>query len=170
MYSAQYYEQQGRFFVTDPQTGDQIFFDYGGGINHTGIVIEVGNGYVKTVEGNSNDQVSECTYQKNASYIAGYGRPNWDIGGDAEPSDEPTPQEETCEVTVTLPIIRYGDESKYVKMMQMLLIAKGFSCGIYGDDGEYGQQTKIGLYQFQQANGIETDCIRNQETWQKLLT
>lgn len=175
MYSAQYYEQQGRFFVTDPQTGDQIFFDYGGGINHTGIVVEVGRDYVKTVEGNSNDQVAESTYQKNASYIAGYGRPNWDIGGDGDSEpiepDDPVPEEpQTCELTVTLPIIKYGDESVYVKIMQALLISKGFSCGICGDDGEYGSDTKIGLYQFQRANNLETDCVCDEQTWSLLLT
>lgn len=175
MYSAQYYEQQGRFFVTGPQTGDQIFFDYGGGINHTGIVTEVGRDYIKTVEGNSDDQVQECTYQKNAGFIAGYGRPNWEIsGGDITPDDpddqEPEPEPDTVELTISLPVIRYGDESVYVKIMQALLISKGFSCGIYGDDGEYGQQTKIGLYQYQKANGIEPqDCICGQSTWQKLL-
>ena len=170
-YSAQYYEQQGRFFVTDPQTGDQVFFDYGGGINHTGIVVEVGTGYIKTVEGNSDDQVQECTYQKNASFIAGYGRPNWDIGGgDIEPYDPDEPaQKDTCDITVTLPIIRYGDESVWVKIMQALLISKGFSCGIYGDDGEYGQQTKIGLYQFQKANNLEQDCVCDEQTWSLLL-
>ena len=174
-YSAQYYEQQGRFFVSAPQPGDQIFFDYGGGINHTGIVIEVGNGYVKTVEGNSNDQVSECTYQLNAGFIAGYGRPNWNIGGDSEPFDPepepaPEPEPEICEITVKLPIIRYGDESIWVKIMQALLISKGFSCGICGDDGEYGSDTKIGLYKFQQSNNLETDCVCNEQTWSLLLT
>ncbi len=173
-YSAAYFEQQGRFFVSNPQTGDQIFFDYGGGINHTGIVVEVGNGYVKTVEGNSDDQVQECTYQLNANFIAGYGRPNWDIGGDSEPFDPdepiPEPQEDTCEVTTTLPVIRYGDESAWVKAMQALLIGKGFSCGWYGADGEYGTQTKIGLYEFRKANGLPTDdVICDGECWSLLL-
>lgn len=175
-YSAQYYEQQGRFFVSAPQPGDQIFFDYGGGINHTGLVIEVGRDYIKTIEGNSNDQVSECTYQKNASYIAGYGRPNWEIGGgeiepDSDPAPEPDePQADTCEVTSVLPVIRYGDESPWVKAMQALLIGKGYSCGWYGADGEFGTQTKIGLYEFRKAHSLQTDdIICDGEAWSLLL-
>lgn len=174
-YSAAYYEQQGRFFVTGPQPGDQIFFDYGGGINHTGIVTEVNNYVVTTVEGNSDEQVQQSTYQLNASFIAGYGRPNWNIGGDSEPFEPepepaPEPEPEICELTVQLPIIHYGDESIWVKIMQALLISKGFSCGICGDDGEYGSDTKIGLYKFQQSNNLEADCVCNEQTWSLLLT
>lgn len=170
-YSAAYYEQQGRFFCSDPQAGDQIFFDYGSGINHTGIVVDVNRYAIITVEGNSDDQVQQCSYPHSANYIAGFGRPNWAMGGEPEPfPDEPDePEPEICEVTVQLPVIRYGDESVWVKIMQALLISKGFSCGIYGDDGEYGQQTKIGLYQFQQANNLETDCVCDEQTWSLLL-
>jgi peptidoglycan hydrolase-like protein with peptidoglycan-binding domain len=57
----------------------------------------------------------------------------------------------------------------YVKLMQTALIGRGFNCGWYGADGEYGQQTKIALYQFQQKNGLETDNICGQETWKSLL-
>ena len=49
------------------------------------------------------------------------------------------------------------------------MISKGFSCGIYGDDGEYGQQTKIGLYQFQKANNLEMDCVCDEQTWSLLM-
>ena len=171
-YSAAYYEQQGRFFVTGAQPGDQIFFDYGSGISHTGIVVDVNKYAIITVEGNSDDQVQQCSYPHSANYIAGFGRPNWAMGGDPEPfePDEPVePEPETCEVTVKLPVIRYGDESVWVKIMQALLISKGFSCGIYGDDGEYGQQTKIGLYQYQKANELETDCVCDEETWSLLF-
>ena len=174
MYSAQYYEKQGRFFQGTPQPGDQIFFDYGGGINHTGIVVDVNQYAVIAVEGNSDDQVQQCTYQLNASFIAGYGRPNWEIDGVPEGSefpDEPDePVQEVCEVSAILPVIQYGDESLWVKVMQTLLIGKGFSCGWYGADGEYGTQTKIGLYEFKKAKGLDVeDFSCDAETWTELL-
>ena len=169
-YSAQYYAQQGRFFVTGAETGDQIFFNYGSGINHTGIVVEVNDFAIITVEGNADDQVSRCSYPHSCTYIAGYGRPRWDLDGEPDIPEPDEPVEETCEVTATLPIIRYADESMWVKVMQVLLIGKGFSCGIYGADGEYGEQTKIGLYQFQKANNLETDCVCEEQTWSKLLS
>ena len=173
-YSAQYYERQGRFFVDDPQPGDQIFFDYGGGINHTGIVVDVNQFAIITVEGNADEQVQQCSYPHSANYIAGFGRPNWAMDGEPEPFDpdepEPEPQEETCDVTSVLPVIRYGDESPWVKAMQALLIGKGYSCGWYGADGEFGTQTKIGLYEFRKAHSLQTDdIICDGEAWSLLL-
>lgn len=172
-YSAQYYEKQGRFFVNDPQPGDQIFFDYGSGINHTGIVVDVNKFAIITVEGNSDNKVQQCSYPHSANYIAGFGRPNWEMDGELEPfpdDPEPEPQTTTVEVTAVVPVIHYGDESDWVKVMQTLLISKGFYCGWYGADGEFGTQTKIALYEFRKANELQTDDILcDQSAWQLLL-
>lgn len=173
--SANYYKNNGAYFST-PAVGDQIFFNVSGGINHTGIVVGVTGGAVTVVEGNSSDAVRKNTYNVGISYINGYGRPNWGIfkdgGGEdvSQPTPDPTPSIPTCEVTVKLPVIQYGDESLWVKLMQTALIGKGFNCGWYGADGEYGQQTKIALFQFQQKNNLEADCICGKDTWTKLLS
>ena len=175
--SANYYKANNAWFST-PAKGDQVFFYSGGGINHTGIVIDVTGGLVVCVEGNSSDAVRKNTYRLGDSYIAGFGRPNWAVfeGGVADDEPEPTPapepeppKQELCCIEVQLPVIQYGDASMYVKVMQTLLIGRGFNCGWYGADGEYGQQTKIALFQFQQKNGLETDNICGQATWKKLL-
>jgi len=171
--SANYYKQHGAWFST-PSVGDQVFFNVSGGINHTGIVVGVSGGMVTCVEGNSSDAVRKNNYAITNSYINGFGRPNWSVfesGGEEEPvDDEPvTPTVKLCEVTVKLPVIQYGDASLYVKLMQTALIGRGFNCGWYGADGEYGQQTKIALFQFQQKNGLEADNICGQATWTKLL-
>ena len=68
-----------------------------------------------------------------------------------------------CTVTATLPIIKYGDRGMHVKLMQTALIAKGYNCGWMGADGDYGQQTKIALYQF----SGKTEC--DAAVWKKLL-
>lgn len=177
-YSAQYYQQQGRFFATGAEPGDQIFFDYGSGIAHTGIVVDVNDFAIITVEGNADNQVKRNSYPHSCSYIAGFGRPNWAMYGepdapafDDDETDGPAePDQDAVEVTASLPVIRFGDVSMYVKIMQVLLIGKGFSCGQYGADGDYGTQTKIGLFQFQQAKGLETDCVCSRSTWEALLT
>ena len=57
----------------------------------------------------------------------------------------------------------------WVKVMQTALICRGFNCGWYGADGEYGQQTKIGLFQFQKKMDLETDCVCGTATWKALL-
>ena len=186
--SANFYKANGAWFST-PAVGDQVFFVHSGGINHTGIVVGVSGGVVTCVEGNSSDAVRKNNYNLGISYIAGFGRPNWDAFStnvpNAPSADENTkpsatepepPKQKTCKVTVTLPVIEYGDASVYVKIMQNLLIAKGFNCGWYGADGEYGQQTKIALFQFQQKYASECglsdgkpDCVCGQATWKKLL-
>ena len=176
--SANFYKANGAWFST-PAVGDQVFFNVSGGINHTGIVVGVMGGVVTCVEGNSSDAVRKNNYNLGTSYIAGFGRPNWAVfeGGVAddepEPSPEPEPpKQDTCEVAAKLPVIKYGDASMWVKVMQTLLIGRGFNCGWYGADGEYGQQTKIALFQFQQKNSDkvgEADMVCGQRTWGALL-
>ena len=178
--SANFYKNNGAYFST-PAVGDQVFFNVSGGINHTGIVVGVSGGMVTCVEGNSSDAVRKNTYAVTNSYINGYGRPNWEIfssnstpsvttgENDTTPSAPEPPKAKTCSVSLTLPVIEYGDASMWVKLMQTALIGRGFNCGWYGADGEYGQQTKIALFQFQQKNGLETDNICGQATWKKLL-
>ena len=168
-YSAQYYQTYGRLFQS-PEPGDQIFFHYGGEISHTGIVVEVNDYAIITVEGNVDGQVKKWSYPHSSSVIYGYGRPPWELYDEEPDQTPPAPKPETAEVTVTLPIINYGDAGLYVKVMQTLLIGRGYSCGIYGADGEYGMQTKIGLYEFQKASSINTDCVCDANTWTKLLT
>ncbi len=80
-WSAKYYKQQGRFYTSNPQPGDQIFFqDYA----HTGIVEKVTATQVTTIEGNTGNQVKRHTYSINSSKIDGYGRPKYDVAP-AEP-------------------------------------------------------------------------------------
>lgn len=178
--SANFYKANSAWFST-PQVGDQVFMNVSGGINHTGIVVGVSGGVVTTVEGNSSDAVRRNSYAVSSSYIAGFGRPNWEIFSNSsspsvttgedntEPSAPSVPKQETCSVSVTLPVIKYGDASMWVKLMQTALIGRGFNCGWYGADGEYGQQTKIALFQFQQKMGLETDCVCGAATWKALL-
>ena len=89
-YSANYYKQKGRFHTSNPQPGDQIFFTNDGGktMYHTGIVEKFENGRVYTIEGNTSSLagvvanggcVRDKSYPANASYIGGYGRPDWSL-------------------------------------------------------------------------------------------
>ena len=82
--SAQYFKNRGQWHTGTPQPGDVIFFRNGYRINHTGIVTEVKNGWVHTVEGNTSSGseviangggVRPKSYDLGNSRIAGYGRP-----------------------------------------------------------------------------------------------
>lgn len=91
-YSAQFYRDNNAW--TDrgkgtPKLGDQIFFGPSGDEYHTGTVVNVANGYVYTIEGNSSEMVAERSYALTDTRISGYGHPNYT--GKATPTPEPTP-------------------------------------------------------------------------------
>lgn len=66
-------------------------------------------------------------------------------------------------------MLRKGDSGYQVWVLQTLLIARGFSCGETGADGEFGNATRTAVIQFQKANGLEKDGIVGPMTWAKLL-
>ena len=51
-----------------------------------------------------------------------------------------------------------------VKDMQAALIAKGYSCGNAGADGEYGSNTEKAVEAFQKATGLTADGIVGKKT------
>ncbi len=88
------YKAKKAFFLKGEKTplpGDQIFFSKDGtfsGVHHTALVIEIKNGYVYTIEGNTSagsavvangGGVARKTYNINSGNIYGYGRPPYDI-------------------------------------------------------------------------------------------
>ena len=86
--SAQYYKNKGRYHRSNPQPGDQIFFKNSQRICHTGIVVDVTDSKVITIEGNTSSGsaviangggVHQKEYYLNDSRIDGYGRPDWSI-------------------------------------------------------------------------------------------
>jgi len=179
VYSAQYYMKHGRY-GQDPKPGDQVFFNTDGGINHTGIVVEVTASNIVTVEGNSSDQVQKLTYDRNSARIAGYGHPRYgeepaaSVPSDAVPIQTTQPSGETC--TVKLPLLKNGAVSNTVKNAQALLIRHGYACGgrIIADrenpDGEFGPETERAVKSFQSLRKLEADGQINTDTWTALLT
>lgn len=60
-----------------PKKGDIIYFYVNGDINHIGIVYEVTEDSVITIEGNMSDKVLQMSYKLNDKRIAGYGSPTF---------------------------------------------------------------------------------------------
>ena len=58
------------------------------------------------------------------------------------------------------PILKGED----VRNAQKALIAKGYSCGNCGADGQYGEDTKNAVIRFQQASGLSADGIVGEKT------
>ena len=86
--SANMYKKHGAYYKSNPKIGDQIFFNNGKRICHTGIVLRVDSKRVYTSEGNTSSEsgvvsnggrVAEKSYPLNYKYIDGYGRPKYDI-------------------------------------------------------------------------------------------
>lgn len=75
-FSAKYYKQAGRFYTSNPQPGDQIFFN---SYAHTGIVEKIVGSVVHTIEGNTSNMVARRTYALGSGGIDGYGRPVFDL-------------------------------------------------------------------------------------------
>ena len=153
------------------------FFQSGGEIGHTGIVVEVTDSTIVTVEGNSSDQVKKNTYNRSNSYIAGYGHP---LYGESDPMPvTPTPAEETpvtVSCKVDLPQLKNGAEGTAVKNAQILLIDKGYYCGgplragRETADGEFGPTTEKSVKSFQTKRNLTADGIIGSDTWKALLT
>lgn len=80
--SAQLFKDQKSWYTSAPKVGDQIFFQSGGTINHTGIVYAVSGNKVYTIEGNTSDCVAKREYSLGAVRIVGYGRPLYNNRGD----------------------------------------------------------------------------------------
>ena len=85
--SAQLYKNKGAYYKNNPKVGDQIFFNNGTKICHTGIVYNVDSTKVYTIEGNTSSAagvvanggcVAKKSYLLTYKKIDGYGRPKYD--------------------------------------------------------------------------------------------
>ena len=169
-YSADYYRRNNAFFK-QPNVGDQVFFGDYGNEGHTGIVVAVNGNVITTVEGNTSggygvdangDGVYLKKYNISTQYIPGFGRPNWEVVSSNAGNEE-------ASETVSYPTIKLGSKGSEVKKAQQLLIAKGYSCGTAGADGDFGAATYNAVKKFQADNGLEADGIVGANTWAALL-
>ena len=169
-YSAGFYRAHNAFY-RKPQVGDQVFFGDYGNEGHTGIVVAVNGNVITTVEGNTSggygvesngDGVYLKKYNISTQYIPGFGRPNWGVVSSNAGKEEMTD-------AVSYPTIKLGSKGSDVKKAQQLLIAKGYSCGVAGADGDFGAATYNAVKKFQAANGLEADGIIGDNTWAALL-
>lgn len=137
-YSMDYYKKKGQFYKS-PKKGDQIFFYNSSktGIAHTGLVYDVDNTYVYTIEGNTSSAsgvvanggaVAKKKYKLTYTRIAGYGRPKYD----AEPEATKTESVKTNN--------KKTEFNEAVKSWQKAAIADGYKFPKYGADGEWGSE------------------------------
>lgn len=178
-YSAQYFQRRGRLHLTDPQPGDQIFFGTAADCYHTGIVYKVDNDNVYTIEGNTSSAtgvdanggaVCRKVYSKNYGRIYAYGRPDWNIvDGAAEAPESAVDATQTETFSISIPTLKQGDKGLIVKAMQILLEGRGYRCGIFGADGDFGAASDKALRKYQAEKGLEIDGVCGPESWKSLF-
>lgn len=70
---------------------------------------------------------------------------------------------------VTMPLVKKGSTGAAVKKLQEMLIAKGYSCGKYGADSEFGSATEAAVKAFQKDHGLTVDGEAGEKTWGALI-
>ncbi|GKX68536.1 peptidoglycan-binding protein [Inconstantimicrobium mannanitabidum] len=66
------------------------------------------------------------------------------------------------------PVLRKGSTGADVVKLQKALIARGYSCGASGADGDFGQGTYNAVIKFQADHGLDQDGIVGPQTWNAL--
>lgn len=152
-----YYKGKGQFSKT-PKVGSLVFYNWGSGsiAKHIGIVTEVGDGYIKAIEGNTGvgddsngGEVMERT--RKISQILGYAYP----------------YEGGSKVTVSVSVLQSGSKGYSVKALQILLNGYGHNCGTV--DGSFGPVTLAAVKSFQKEKGLAVDGSVGPATWTALL-
>ena len=181
------YQEAGRFEEQDfavPRPGDLIFYDWEdsgagdcrGSSDHVGLVLSVKGNLLKVIEGNKSDAVGLRDINIDARFIRGYGQPDYlslaeepERPAAEERTEEQRPETEPGHCELTLPTLRRGDTGESVRAAQLLLIGRGFRCGPWGADGDFGPATYGALYRFQRARRLAVDGVLGPESWSGLL-
>ena len=105
------------------------------------------------------------------SMIKEAGRNGFSQNAAAEPEKEPEkPAESKKEgYTMNMRNMSKGCKGEDVRALQILLIGRGYTCGNYGADGDFGNATDTAVRNYQKANGLGVDGIAGPATMGSLL-
>jgi peptidoglycan hydrolase-like protein with peptidoglycan-binding domain len=188
-----YYKNCGQFHTT-PKVGDQIFFKNGTDITHTGLVYNVDNTYVYTIEGNTSNAsgvvangggVRNKKYKFSYGKIAGYGRPayskepisfntysilDWQKAAIADGFEFPKYGAdgvwgEECEAVAKKAVCKKLTIGyKNKNLTRIVQRAVGVRV-----DGKFGNDTKNAVIKWQKLMGLVADGAVGINTWKKIL-
>jgi hypothetical protein len=168
-----WFKQRGRFSAY-PARGAQVFFGKNGG-THTGIVVDYDedpNGYIYTIEGNTNangspegDGVYKKKHLRKDAYVFGYGLPKYAEGikaadpafkgeapkAEAKPAPaKPTPAKST--IVALNKAVKPGATHAQVKELQQLLVKAGYGPIKGAYTSYYGAETQKAVARFHNKN------------------
>ena len=181
-YSASYYKAQGRY-DRSPKVGDQVFFQQGGELVHTGLVVGVSGSTITCVEGNASNMVKKTSYNLSNSYVSGFGHPKYDGsssgssgGSSSNGGSSPATPKVGAACTVTLHTLTKGCTGAEVKTIQRICFARGCKGADGKDvevDGDYGSNTAGAVKKLQQqlfpGKSSEWDGECGPKTWAAAL-
>lgn len=157
--------------VAEPKIGDLVFF---GDLSHIGIVENVDNDRIYTIEGNTSNkaelitnggQVAKKSYLKSSKYIYGYARPKYNVQIEENSKNE---TQNSTNNEIIYSTIRKGSKGNLVRIAQEKLIQKGYVLSKFGADGDFGSETEEAVKQLQRDVHIEVDGIVGKHTWDAL--
>ena len=138
------------------------------GLGHVGVYI--GNGEVVEAMGHAYGVVKTKLAGRGWAY---WGMPDWiEYTEEKGPSETPVPT--AADFTLGFRILRLGCVGEDVKALQLMLKARGYPCGDYGQnqdgaDGEFGPATKAKLISYQGDNGLYPDGEAGPDTISALM-
>ncbi|MGW7689506.1 protein kinase domain-containing protein [Streptomyces asiaticus] len=74
----------------------------------------------------------------------------------------------SCDYYSGTALTKYGDKGDRVREVQCILKARGYNIGPYGVDGDFEDDTRLAVRQFQQAHHLHVDGIVGENTWPAL--
>lgn len=163
VYSYGYFKKKGQTGDI-PKVGSQIFFGNGTekSINHTGLVVDVKDGRVYTIEGNSDNAVKERNYAVNSSKIFGYGYPAYDN----EPSDADNSHEngannasKPADDNFTEPASKPVNEAIILQVIN----------GLYGNGNDREKRLEAEGYNYQEVQSAVNAYLKGKTATKKTL-
>lgn len=162
-------KQRGKFKTSNPQVGDCVLFNFDKNptpntYKHIGWILEVNNGSITTIEGNTSTGTSGsqdnggCVAKRTRKldkHIMGYIVVDYesDIKGVT-----PKPK---------VPVLRQGMRCDAVKLLHSLLKPLGY--GVNPEDNYFSSTTRLCVINYQATNYLEPDGIVGEKTWNSLL-
>lgn len=108
------------------------------------------------------------THMKDIAESAAKGLCEWFGIPYVKPEPEPT-DSVTDGFTAVFPQLSKGSKGDKVRVLQELLLGRGYDLGAYGADGDFGATTHRRVVGFQTTRGLIADGIVGENTWRKLL-
>ena len=182
------YKRKGRWIEADnhkPNIGDIIMYDWDdsgngdnvGAADHVGVVVAIDGSRLTIIEGNISNKVGYRTLSINGKFIRGYCLPDFASLADKVTEESDSTAERPVSVnavaknvSINVPQLAKNSKGASVRALQVLLISKGYNCGTYGADGDFGNATELAVKAFQKDSGLTVDGIAGKDTWSALIT